>query len=708
MVKHLKKVCKTIISMLIKFVGFDHIFPESEVFIMGNSLLKTERKKHLIVRPFPERDEELEDIFRTYDFELMVYFSNYITFHGTMEGEAEKLRKVLSYCKRSKEIHVIYLTGPEAGYAATTGKTLLVRGAENLCCQYGKMYQIPVKIVRIPYLYSGVYKEDYFYKMFAAIRSGEPVEIQESPDQPLQFLNSMDLAELLEKMSDNWDEEYHYLNVPNVFSNTFRELEQKIKEIDASVRIENKGLIPVEKIPPDDKVVRFKYGWFPKISLLEDFSDIYDQYLDSIGEKERRIDRWKIWLDKHRPIVKIVELVIGFFLFEFLNHLAGNQAQFKMIDLRLVFIVLFGSLYGINYGIAAAALETISLLAAYEREGIGWTTLFYEPSNWIPFIFYFAVGAICGYVRMKNKENIEFVTDENKLIQEKFLFMRDMYQDSLYDKRTYKKQIMGSRDSFGKIFDITRKLDTVLPQELFIETIHVMEDMLENHAVAVYSLGKNSEFGRLEIASKEIRSEFPNSIRISKYQAAISELEDGNVWVNRELLPDYPAYMAGIRKNKELVMIVCIKEVRSDQMTLYYMNLFKILCGLVEVALLRALEYQEAAKNMQYVEGTHILKTSYFMERLETFHAMQDEMVASYILLRLEHPGKSKEEVDQILQHLIRANDVWGISEEGELYLILSQTDKESLPIVSGRLKKAGIITYETGIAQIARGGGEV
>lgn len=683
-------------------------FPESEVFIMGNSLLKTERKKHLIVRPFPERDEELEDIFRTYDFELMVYFSNYITFHGTMEGEAEKLRKVLSYCKRSKEIHVIYLTGPEAGYAATTGKTLLVRGAENLCCQYGKMYQIPVKIVRIPYLYSGVYKEDYFYKMFAAIRSGEPVEIQESPDQPLQFLNSMDLAEFLEKMSDNWDEEYHYLNVPNVFSNTFRELEQKIKEIDASVRIENKGLTPVEKIPPDDKVVRFKYGWFPKISLLEDFSDIYDQYLDSIGEKERRIDRWKIWLDKHRPIVKIVELVIGFFLFEFLNHLAGNQAQFKMIDLRLVFIVLFGSLYGINYGIAAAALETISLLAAYEREGVGWTTLFYEPSNWIPFIFYFAVGAICGYVRMKNKENIEFVTDENKLIQEKFLFMRDMYQDSLYDKRTYKKQIMGSRDSFGKIFDITRKLDTVLPQELFIETIHVMEDMLENHAVAVYSLGKNSEFGRLEIASKEIRSEFPNSIRISKYQAAISELEDGNVWVNRELLPDYPAYMAGIRKNKELVMIVCIKEVRSDQMTLYYMNLFKILCGLVEVALLRALEYQEAAKNMQYVEGTHILKTSYFMERLETFHAMQDEMVASYILLRLEHPGKSKEEADQILQHLIRANDVWGISEEGELYLILSQTDKESLPIVSGRLKKAGIITYETGIAQIARGGGEV
>ena len=686
----------------------EEAFPECQILLLGETEQKSNRRKGLSVHPMPKTEEEFKDIFKTYEFEGVIYFSNYLTFHGTMEGEIETLRKLLHYYKGNLNSRLLYITGPDSLYEDTTGKTLMVRSAEEFCRQYGELHQIAVKILRVPYLYSGTYEEDYFFKLFSTVINKKQITFEEAPAQEMHFLALSDLGDLLYKIFDNWGEGSACLQVPQVFHFTFQQFGERLAQMFPAANITYLSDVLIRDGISDDHVLRNEYGWFPKISLLEDFSDIYDQYLDSIGEKERRIDRWKIWLDKHRPIVKIVELVIGFFLFEFLNHLAGNQAQFKMIDLRLVFIVLFGSLYGINYGIAAAALETVSLLAAYEREGVGWTTLFYEPSNWIPFIFYFAVGAICGYVRMKNKENIEFVTDENKLIQEKFLFMRDMYQDSLYDKRTYKKQIMGSRDSFGKIFDITRKLDTVLPQELFIETIHVMEDMLENHAVAVYSLGKNSEFGRLEIASKEIRSEFPNSIRISKYQAAISELEDGNVWVNRELLPDYPAYMAGIRKNKELVMIVCIKEVRSDQMTLYYMNLFKILCGLVEVALLRALEYQEAAKNMQYVEGTHILKTSYFMERLETFHAMQDEMVASYILLRLEHPGKSKEEADQILQHLIRANDVWGISEEGELYLILSQTDKESLPIVSGRLKKAGIITYETGIAQIARGGGEV
>ena len=683
----------------------EEAFPECQVMVLGNKMLKTVRRRELISRPFPRTELELGDIFRTYEFEAVVYFSNYLTLHGELEGEAENLRKLLQYCRKGVQSHFLYVTGPEGMYDVPTGKTLLVQNAEDVCRRYAGLYGLTVKILRVPYLYSGTYKKDFFYRIFQASKESQKLFFQEAPEQKACFLYSMDLAELVYKLFDNWNDEEEVLNVPDVFDICFQDVTEELKKVLSPVSIIYKSSAVVEKIKEDDRQIRTNYNWFPKISVLDQISEMYKEYKKNNGEKASWFTRL---FNQNQRWLRVCEFVVCFLAFEFLQRLLGNQAQFKMIDLRLVFIVLFGSLYGLGYGIAGAAAQAVSLLLAYESQGTKWYTLFYEPANWIPFIFYFAVGAVCGYVRMKNRENLEFISEENQLIREKFLFMRDLYQATLQDKKRYKKQILGSKDSFGKIFDITRKLDTVLPQELFIETIHVMEDMLENHAVAVYSLGKNSEFGRLEIASKVIRSEFPNSIRISKYQAAISELEDGNVWVNRELLPDYPAYMAGIRKNKELVMIVCIKEVRSDQMTLYYMNLFKILCGLVEVALLRALEYQEAAKNMQYVEGTHILKTSYFMERLETFHAMQDEMVASYILLRLEHPGKSKEEADQILQHLIRANDVWGISEEGELYLILSQTDKESLPIVSGRLKKAGIITYETGIAQIARGGGEV
>lgn len=84
---------------------------------------------------------------------------------------------------------------------------------------------------------------------------------------------------------------------------------------------------------------------------------------------------------KNTLLIHILELISGFILFEFLNKYTGTYAQFKMIDLRLVFIVFMGSLYGINYGISAAALETCSLIAAYRQENVNIYTLFYEASN---------------------------------------------------------------------------------------------------------------------------------------------------------------------------------------------------------------------------------------------------------------------------------------------------------------------------------------
>ena len=122
------------------------------------------------------------------------------------------------------------------------------------------------------------------------------------------------------------------------------------------------------------------------------------------------------------------------------------------------------------------------------------------------------------------------------------------------------------------------------------------------------------------------------------------------------------------------------------------LNLFKILSGLVETSLLRALEYQKAVEYRQYVKGTHILKTEYFEERLKVQHDMREQKLASYVLLKVEYSEMSLKEADEILRSKVRENDVWGISESKELYLMLVQTDKEALPIILARLKQAGLV----------------
>ena len=180
------------------------------------------------------------------------------------------------------------------------------------------------------------------------------------------------------------------------------------------------------------------------------------------------------------------------------------------------------------------------------------------------------------------------------------------------------------------------------------------------------------------------------SVNLKEYGLAAETLENGEVWVNREYLKDYPMYLAGIRRDGELVLLICIHECRNEQMSLYYKNLFQILCGLVETSLLRALEYQEATQYQKYVKGTRILKPEYFEESLELQHTMREENFASYILLQLNYPEMTLEEADERLESCVRDNDIRGVSKEGELYLILVQADHNFLPFIQKRLERAG------------------
>ena len=673
-----------------KFV--EEAFPESLVMVMGDTSIRKNRKKNLFVRPFVKNEKELEDIFSTYDFEQIIYFSNYLTFHGETRGEAEMLRKILQLCRGKRNMRIVYLTGPERLYDVPTGKTLLVSEMENLSREYAKLYKTTVKIIRSPYLYSEQYEKDFLNTVFREISAEQKITFQEDESQRMFFLSMQDLAELMYKIFDNWDEKEEILNIADVFDHCFKDLGDKLTELCPHLKVSYARHSIMENMLKDDKIIRYKYGWFPKISILEELPELYEHYQERNNIKAGRLDIIKHILSKYKTVVRAVEFAAFFILFELLNGIAGNQAQFKMIDLRLLFVVLFGSMYGINYGIAAAAAESLSLIRAFEAEGSSWYVLFYEPSNWIPFIFYFAVGAICGYIRMKNKNNVQFIKEENDLLQEKFLFTREMYQEAIEDKNLYKKQILGSKDSFGKIFDITRKLDVIQPQELYIETIRVLEDVLENKTFGLYTLNRENGYGRLETASAQVQGNYPNSIKLSEYSAAMEELENGNVWANREFLENYPMYMAGIRKNGELVMLICIQQVSREQMSLYFLNLFKILSGLVETSLLRALEYQKAVEYRQYVKGTHILKTEYFEERLKVQHDMREQKLASYVLLKVEYSEMSLQKADEILRSKVRENDVWGISESKELYLMLVQMDKEALPIILARLKQAGLV----------------
>ena len=95
----------------------------------------------------------LAQINETYQFDRIVYFSEYLLPHGEQEGELDRLRWVLQAC-REREVQLLYFSGPMAALTPPSGKSLLANAAEELCFHYAKTSKIQVKVFRLPYLYA--------------------------------------------------------------------------------------------------------------------------------------------------------------------------------------------------------------------------------------------------------------------------------------------------------------------------------------------------------------------------------------------------------------------------------------------------------------------------------------------------------------------------------------------------------------------------
>ncbi len=663
-------------------------FPDSHVVVRGVCSIEKSKKNILLFPPLSMEDGK--DVLDIYEFDRIIFFSDSLSCHGTQSGELEHLQLILQYC-RGRKIQFVYLAGPAAESADKTEKVVSDFSAEGLCQHYINTCKISAIIVHLPFLYSTTYKEDYFYRLFESAEQKKKVVFRESEQQRASFLSMEDLSELLFRIFDSWDTSCGIIRVPEVFSVTYAQLGAEIQKYFPGTKVLYAGEDKAEEIPQDDKVIRYRYKWFPKTSILSDMGQLYENYILHHKDKVRWIDKAGRWLKKQGKLWKAVELIVTFVLAEVLNRFVGNSVQFQCIDVRLLYIVIIGTIYGMNMGVLAAALASLSLAFSYVSKGIDWILLLYEPSNWIPFILYFLVGAICGYIQMRNYNNISFLSRENTLLREKFYYVKDLYQDAVQEKRNLKRQILRSKDSFGKIFDITRKLDAVHPEEIFIRTLRVMEDVLENHSIQIYSISTNQTFARLEAASREIVDTTSHSIKIESYVFAAKTLYAGNIWVNRDLDPNYPMYMVGIKRKEHLVLLVMIQHAEYSQMNLYYQNLLKILCGLVETSLLRAINYQEAIYEERHLNHTIFMKESYFLEKLNFYHSLQEEKIIEYTLIKLHTDEKSLDEVEEILKTRIRENDTVGIYDNHEIYLILHQTSPAQAGIVMKRLEESGL-----------------
>ena len=636
----------------------------------------------------------LAETLTTYEFDRIVFFSEDLTPRSDRDGDLGTLRRFL-HAIRNRQAQMLMVSGPESGFTypenadvRDTSKSLMSRASEELCLYYARTYRLEAKIIRSPYLYAsdrnGV--TAYFNHLFEQAESGT-LSFCEQKNQQTCFLCADDLAELIYRMFDDWTAESEIFDVPNVFNFTYGDLADVISAAFPGLSV-TFGEDRPQGYPADDHVLRLRYGWSPRYSLKQDLPPVLQRWKEARAQEQSgKHPIWDFLRNHSKPWIAF-EICVTFILEELLRTAVQGDSQLGTVDLRLFFVVIVGTMYGMNAGVFAAALACAGMALSYASNGASFAPLFYDTSNWLAFVVYFVAGAVCGYVQMRNRENLRFMRDENSLLRERLAFLRDLYHDVLDDRRMLRGQIIGRRDSFGKMYAMTRELDEVLPRKLYYATIRIMQDTLGGDSFGIYRIDNGGRFAHLMAASPQTESLFSKSALLENYANIVTALDHGRLWVNRNLEQNLPMYAAGVRADGKLAVVIVLAKAQPDQMNLYFQNLFTIMCGLVESAMVRAFDYENVARQTRLVPGTEFLNTQAFLPKVLAANELKRNHMSNHLLLRVEDAWQDD---GSRLMGAIRQTDEAGVLQDGNVYVLMDQVSEHELPIINGRLAQAGL-----------------
>lgn len=681
-----------------------HLAEEFQVVVAGETSLTGKNKNINIYHTSPEK-EQFRQLFDVYSFQAVYFVSGYADGGEGLYGEIQQLEKVMMECTRSRVEKLIVLSTVESqNYVVQYGKQgeILRKdyvcsrnfGAaqmEDMCRYFMERSKLCCVLLRLPYVADRVNDKNFLGQIFHKIYNKEKIMLPFHAGDPMEFLSCDDLISLLIQVTNETEDPSGMYDVGSGYRYTYGELEEMLKLTDPDVKVVYENYPYTAEIPEYPVQLRRQYGFIPMDNVMEDIGKYYRIFLREVIPIRAGIMGKLLQLAEKagKGILKYIELLVVFLVVELISQYTSESIYFRFVDVRLLYVVVMGTVHGMRMGLLAAVLECLVLIRQYALMGIGGTLLFYNIENWIPFVAYLMVGSITGYISNKRTDAITFQKREYSLLRDKYLFLSDVYHGAVENKGEFKRQILGFQDSFGKIFDAVQKLDSELPESIFFEGLKVLENILENQTIAIYTLDSWQRFGRLAVCSNRMLTRLTKSIKIEEYGQLYETVHSGQVWKNEELNPDLPMYACGICREGNVMLLITIQEAEVGQYSMHYMNIFHILCGLVQTSFLRALEYEQLAENRIYCENTHIVSPERFRQLVEVQEDMKEAGVADYVLLSFGH--KDKIQIDEQMNGLIRATDVLGMDEEDNIYLLLVQMNADNFPIVGKRLEERGL-----------------
>jgi hypothetical protein len=566
----------------------------------------------------------------------------------------------------------------------------ILDAAERIIESY-RNKDLPVISVRFPYIYTVSSKPSNDLMLTRAIltaKSKNKVVLPGNAADETDFICDIDAAALLYNISEEGVgaaiENGGTVNVTSGHRFEMAELEYGLSTAFKDIYVSYNGEPVIT--PLEETCARAEYGFIALHNLIDDFPIVISQ---ALGYKE--VARRKKWYHNltNRNFM-IIEYPIVAALAQVLASTFDSSLNYGIIDIRMLFVVVTGSLYGTFVGTISALLACVSLFFSPNYGSLD--VILYNPENWVPFALYLIIGAVLGYTKDRRDEEKRIFEDEKAYLIDTNDYLSGICNEALINKESYKDQLLGYKDSFGKVFSAVRRLDNQMSEYVYSEAIGIIEDILDNETIAIYTVASNGYYARLAMKSKNLKT-IDKSIKIDNLAGAKDALLAGKVWYNSDMSPELPSYAAPIMSGGKVVAFIFIMKAKLNQLSLYYSNIFSVLSGLVQDALARAIKEEKAAERTKYIEGTRVHLAEDFKKIYDANILLAESEKIGLSLLEINTDNDDLPDISSLLENSLRETDTIGIVSETKnlLGVQLINTVGDDLKFVLDRLTAAGI-----------------
>ena len=582
--------------------------------------------------------------------------------------------------------------------SANSFRALAVSQGEEICRSYYNTRGMDAVIVRLDHLYGVPVKgkEDNNPCFQMALEMLRNNKIQANSRNQFSMLHQNDAVEFLNRLisAEKLKHEVYHLSSGEVINQMqLAQLVSKaagnnIEIVDNTVGTGYRLVLDAGNFESEfgRKIfVSYEDGVKKTVQYMKRHSDSFLHPEDTGAGLGNRM--WRTIKMIFRLLVPYMENMICFIPFFMLNNRAVSSQYFNKLDFYLLYVLLFAIVYGQQQAIFSALLATAGYCFRQMYDKTGFEVLLdYNTYVWMAQLF--IVGMVVGYM----KDQIKFIRNQDEeeitYLNGQLGDMTDINDSNVRMKHTFERQIVNQKDSLGKIYEITSKLDQYGPEEVLFYSVQVISQLMDTEDAAVYMVA-NKAYARLFSFTSETARKLGNSIRYVDMGAMYDDLKEHRVYINKTMDSAYPLMAYAIYSDEEMQTILMLWGLPWERMNLAEANRLTVIGYLIQNAVVKARRYLEALRTNRYVENSDILAPEAFRQLKDAFFNAKRHGLTECTLLKVEHSEEGYMETAARLEKKLRQTDYFGVMDE-ELYVLLPNTDESNAQGVIDRFRESG------------------